>query len=254
MKEKVKCLIIDDEQNARENLRLLLDSYCSNVEVVGEAHDEGSIKKLLAKTNADLVFLDIQIGPNTIFDILNELDEIKFSIVFVSAYDEYALEGYKYDALDYLLKPIDVKQLVEVVEKTKKVKNEETSLSKKQRMTDYKEFYENIVDSPKVSIVDNKGVHVLKENDIIYCAGEGNYTTIFLNEKKEFIISKNLKQVAIKLSPKSFARVHKSYLINVNNMNFIQKQQGGAIVMSNGKTIPISRSYRKSFFERLNII
>jgi len=219
-----------------------------------EAQDYDSIKELLTNTEADLVFLDIQIGPTIIFDILNELDEIRFSIVFISAYDEYALEGYKYDALDYLLKPIDVKQLVAVVQKTLKMKREETTFSKNQKLTDYKEFYENVVDSSKISIVDSKGVHILKEDDIIYCIGEGNYTTIILDKNKEFVISKNLKQVAAKLSVKSFARVHKSYLINVNNMEFIQKQQGGAIVMSNGKNIPISRSYRKSFFERLNII
>ncbi len=250
--KKLKCIIIDDEKKDRENLKILLESYCPNVDIIGEAFDEVSILKTLLTMQADIVFMDIQIGSMAIFDILNQLKEIKFKIVFVTAYDKYAIEGYQYDAIDYLLKPVEAKKLIWVVDKIKKEKEktEEQHLNNK----DLKALYNKVFDAPKISITDAKGIHMIKTSEILYCVSDGNYTTFVLTHNKEIVISKNLKHFEIKLEAYNFLRIHKSYLINLNHIDFLIKEQGGYVNMKNGKSIPISRNSKKELYEKMNLL
>ena len=252
MTENLKCIIIDDSRKDRENIRMLLESYCPNTQIIGEANDRESILELLTTTNPDLVFIDIHIGPHNVFDIINDLEDISFKIVFVSAFDKYAIKGYQYDAIDYLLKPVDSKQLIKVVDKVKKLKKE--YFLKQNLIDDIRDIYSKITEDPKISITDTKGVHILKANNILYCMGGGNYSTITLMNDDEIIISKNLKQFEDKLAPFNFLRIHKSYLINLNHIDFLVKEQGGTVIMKNGKTIPISRNAKKELMRRMNIL
>ncbi len=252
MMETLKCIIIDDEQKDRENLRLLIDSYCPQVEIIGEAKDRSSILTVLSQLQPDLVFVDIQLGSISIFDVLKELDHINFRIVFVTAFDKYAIEGYQYDAIDYLLKPLDVKRLIKVVDKTIRLK--EQSGFKENKINEIKDLYSKVTAPPKISITDAKGVHIIKTIDVLYCVSDGNYTTFVMNNRSEIVISKNLKHFENKLKGYSFLRIHKSYLINLNHIDFLTKEQGGSAIMKNGKSLPISRNCKKELYEKMNIL
>ncbi|PKV49033.1 LytTR family two component transcriptional regulator [Aquimarina sp. MAR_2010_214] len=252
MSNLLKCIIVDDEIKDRENMRLLLESYCPQVEIIGEAKDRTSILSILSKTKPDLVFMDIQLGAISVFDILNELDSIDFKIVFVTAYDKYAIQGYQYDAIDYLLKPVNPKRLIKVINKILLFNNH--SGSKEKVLQDFSDLYTKMMETPKISITDAKGVHRVKAIDIIYCVSDGNYTTFILKDNSEIIISKNLKHFEIKLKDYNFLRIHKSYLINMDHIDFLIKEQGGSVIMKNGKSLPVSRNCKKTLYEKMDIL
>ncbi len=252
MSQLLKCVIIDDEKKDRENIRMLLNSYCPQVNIIGEANDRESILSLLSKVKPDLIFMDIQLGAVSIFDILNELDKIDFKIVFVSAYDTYAIKGYKYDAIDYMLKPIDPRQLIKVVDKTIRMKG--TLSSGNDFMSGFKELYTRVVETPKISIADGKGVHMIKTGDVLYCVSDGNYTTFIMTDDAEIVISKGLKHFENKLQEYNFLRIHKSYIANLNHIDFLLKEQGGSVIMKNGKSLPVSRNCKRELYAKMNIV
>ncbi|SHJ45972.1 LytR/AlgR family response regulator transcription factor [Aquimarina spongiae] len=252
MIETVKCIIIDDEQKDRENIRMLLDSYCPQVEIIGEANDRSSVLSVLTEMKPDLVFMDIQLGAISVFDVLNELSGFDFKIVFVTAFDKYAIQGYQYDAIDYLLKPVDPKRLIQVVDKTSRLKDQ--FKSKESIVNDFKELYSKITETPKISITDAKGVHVVKAIDVLYCVSDGNYTTFVMTDETEIVISKNLKHFETKLQNYNFLRIHKSYLVNLDHIDFLIKEQGGSVIMKNGKSLPISRKSKKDLYDKMNVL
>lgn len=254
MKPTLKCFLIDDEKKDRENIRLLLKTYCPEVEIIGEAEDKTSVLEMLPKANPDLVFLDVQLGAQCIFDILKELDEITFEIVFISAYNEYAIEGYKYNALGYLLKPIKPEMLVEVVNKAVLLLEFEENQNKENSLNNFQELFAKIYEVPKISITDSKGTHVIKIPSVLYCMSNGNYTTFFRKNQKEIIISKNLKYIESKLQPFGFFRIHRSYLINLDHVNTVVKDQGDYVVMCNNKSLPIAKDSKKVLYNKLNVI
>ncbi len=251
MNQELKCIIVDDEEKDRENLKLLLNNYCSEVSVIGEARDEKSIIELFSNSNPDIVFLDIQIGNLLIFEILNRLRIIDFHIVFVSAYDSYAIKGYQYGAVDYILKPIDPDKLIAVIKKIHKLKKDTTQ--REIDLATLKKTFQNSYISPKIPISDTKGTHILAVYDIIYCIGEGNYTKFVMNNNIEILISKNLKQFENKLTPYNFLRIHKSYLINLDKIKLLSKKQGVFALMDNGKEIPVSRTFKKNLYEAIEL-
>lgn len=252
MEEVLKCFIIDDEKKDRENISLLLKNYCPQVEIIGEAWDRKSILEGLSEVDPDVVFLDVQLGSITIFDILDELETIDFKIIFISAYNQYALEGYKYNAIGYLLKPIEPKLLVENINKI--IGLQEKNDSKDDAIANFKELYAKIHEVPKISITDSKGTHVIKIPSVLYCVSNGNYTTFIRKSEKEIVISKNLKYIESKLQPFGFFRIHRSYLINLDHVNTLIKEQGGYVVMSDEKSLPIARYSKKALYDKLNVI
>ncbi|MFC5044358.1 LytR/AlgR family response regulator transcription factor [Aquimarina hainanensis] len=249
MKDKLSCIIIDDEKKDRENLTLLINTYCPQVQILGEASDKNTIVRMLTSLQPDLVFMDIQIGEFTAFEILSEIEELSFNIVFVSAYDQYAIRGYKYNAIDYILKPIDIHKLTEVIQRiSDKIQQNNLFLPPTNAATAFNPM------SKKISVTDAKGIHVLEVHNILYCLSNGNYTTFILSDKKEIIISKNLKYFETKLINYGFTRVHKSYLVNLEHINYLIKEDGGAIIMQNKDALPISKNFKKELYKRMNIL
>ncbi|KAA1247628.1 LytTR family DNA-binding domain-containing protein [Aquimarina sp. RZ0] len=251
-RHNLKCFIIDDEKKDRENIRLLLNTYCPQVEIIGEAGDKLSILEGLTNVNPDIVFLDVQLGTLTIFDILNELEEVNFKIVFVSAYNQYAVDGYKYNAIGYLLKPIDPRLLVEVINKASQLNIEDEH--KDDSLNEIKDLYAKIHEVPKISITDTKGTHVIKIPSVLYCVSNGNYTTFIRKDDKEVVISKNLKYIESKLQLYGFFRIHRSYLINLDHVKTLVKDQGGYVIMCDEKSLPIARDSKKALYDKLNVI
>ncbi|WP_062060063.1 LytR/AlgR family response regulator transcription factor [Aquimarina longa] len=251
MNNPLKSIIIDDEKMARSSLKLLLNTYCTQVEIIGEGWDEASTKILFEKHHPDIVFLDIQIGNNTIFDLIPNLKQMNFKIIFISAHNDYALKGYRYNAIDYLLKPIDPIKLKEAVAKATLYIGKERLSNKKNLSQNFKTTQPTRESPKQIIISDAKGLHFIKTEDIMYCIAEGNYTIITFSNQPKMIVSKNLKFFEQELLPFNFFRAHKSNLINLNYLKLLSNDNGGHIIMSDGKTLSISRDRKRELLKRV---
>ncbi|WP_442264682.1 LytR/AlgR family response regulator transcription factor [Tenacibaculum sp. ZS6-P6] len=238
MKNPTTCVIIDDEKLARKTLKLLLKTYKPNITVIGEAKDKNSINQVLNNLNPDIIFCDIQLEKQTIFDLLPKYKVINSKIIFISAHEEFALKGYKHNAIDYLLKPLDPAKLFQAIDKTLQIIEKEKKLQVFNK-------------SPQIILSDNKGSHIIKIKEIMYCIANGNYTSIFLKDNSSIMVSKNLKFFEEKLNYLSFFRPHKSNLINTNYLKLISNDNGGHIVMVDGKKLSISRDKKKLLLNQI---
>jgi two-component system LytT family response regulator len=232
---KIRAIIVEDEALSRDILRNYLGKYCPNVELLGEASNINEAYDLIQKLELDLVFLDVEMPFGNAFDLLEKVEDRRFETVFVTAYDHYAIEALNSHASYYLLKPISIDELIKAVNHVTEIKEQENDL-------------QNKILSPKVSGVSGKitiplqdGFEVLDINDIVFCKADDNYTEIHLENSKK-LVSKTLKYFELALSEYPFARIHKSYLVNVNAIIKYKKGKGGSVVVSNGKEILVSSS------------
>ncbi len=242
---KVGALIIDDEITSREILRNYLKAYCSQVKVVGEAATIGEGMTLISEEGPDLVFLDVEMPFGNAFDLLEQLPDRKFETVFVTAFDQYAMEALNQHAAYYLMKPIDIDELQKAVAYVEEIIERENSLQDR-------------VLSPRTQKVEGKitlpqqdGFQVVDVSDILYCRADDNYTEIFLAGKK-ILVSKTLKYFEEALAGFPFVRIHKSYLVNINEVVKYKKGKGGSVIISNGKELVVASSRKKvllSYFE-----
>ena len=234
----LKALIVEDEANSREILQNYLSKYCENVTVLGEA---ASIKEALAfiqKNELDLVFLDVEMPYGNAFDLLDQLPDRDFETVFVTAYNQYAMEALNNHAAYYLMKPINIDELIKAVAYVSDIKTKETALEDQVLNAQLPSV------EGKITLPQQDGFQVLNVNDILYCKADDNYTEIHL-EKKKILVSKTLKYFEEALSQYPFARIHKSYLVNVNEVVKYRKGKGGSVVVSNGKELLVSASKKK---------
>ena len=234
----IKTIIIDDEVKARETIANMLQTYCSDIEVIAMA---GSVKegvKVLAKKKPDLVFLDIKMGDGTGFDLLRKLKEVNFMLIFITAFEEFAIRAIKFSALDYILKPLDPDELVNAVEKAKfTIEKENVSMR-------LEALYENLdvlnSNSKKIVLKTTSSVHIVNITDIIRCESEKNYTHFFTIDQEKITVSKTLKEFNELLMDYSFYRVHQSHLVNMAHVRRYDKQDGGHLVMDDNSTVPVS--------------
>lgn len=235
---KLNAIIVEDEVNSREILSNYLAKYCPSVNLVGEADSIEDAKKLIEKHTLDLVFLDVEMPFGTGFDLLDKLPDRTFETVFVTAYNQYAIDALNSHAAYYLMKPINIDELIKSVAYVIEIRTKEEAL-------------EDRVLTPKLNKVDGKitlpqqdGFQILNVADILYCKADDNYTEIYL-ENKKILVSKTLKYFEEALSQFAFARIHKSYLVNVNEVVKYRKGKGGSVVVSNGKELSVSASKKK---------
>ncbi len=234
----LSAIIVEDEANSREILSNYLAKYCPEVSLAGEAASIDEAKELIKKYDIDLVFLDVEMPFGTGFDFLDQLPERTFETVFVTAYNQYAIDALNNHAAYYLMKPINIDELIKAVDYVEEIRQKEDAL-------------EDRVLKPKLKKVDGKitlpqqdGFQVLNVSDILYCKADDNYTEIYLVNKK-ILVSKTLKYFEEALSEFTFARIHKSYLVNVNEVVKYKKGKGGSVVVSNGKELLVSAAKKK---------
>ena len=237
---KLNAIIVEDEANSREILRNYLGKYCADVNLVGEAASIQEGLELIQKHDLDLVFLDVEMPFGNAFDLLDQLPDRTFETVFVTAYNQYAMDALNSHAAYYLMKPINIDELIKAVSYVQDIKYKENELA-------------DTVLQPKLKSVEGKitlpqqdGFQVLNITDILYCKADDNYTEIYL-ENKKILVSKTLKYFEDALAGFSFARIHKSYLVNVNEVVKYRKGKGGSVVVSNGKELLVSASKKKDF-------
>ena len=242
---KLKAVIVEDEAQSRTILSNYLQKYCGEVDILGEATTVKEGIELIGKKQPDLVFLDVEMPFGNAFDLLEKMPERNFEIVFVTAYEQYALEALNNHAAYYLMKPIDIDELINAVTYVGEIKEKERRLEELVLKAGIPKV------TGKITIPQLDGFQVLDVADIIYCKADDNYTEIYL-EKKKLLVSKTLKYFEDALEAFPFVRIHKSYLVNINAVIKYRKGKGGSVILSNGKELSVSASRKRqllSFFE-----
>ncbi len=248
----MRTIIIDDIKKNREVLLEMLSDFCPQVEVIGEAEDVEVGVQLIEELQPDLVLLDVEMPSGTGFDLLEQLKEISFEVVFVTAYDRYALKAIKFCALDYILKPIDIKELIQAVHRAEK------KLAEKKSKNNFTHLIHNIKNKNthhhRIALPTQEGFIFIEVHDIIRCEAEGSYTQVFLKNKNTIFATRKIKGFEELLNDYNFFRVHRSHLINMNYIEKYHKGEGGYVVLTDGTSIDVSRRKKDEFLERLNSV
>jgi len=247
----MKALIVDDEVSNRENLQQLLQRYAPDVEVCALAEDVDQALKEITQQRPELVFLDIQLQDQSGFDLLKQLDEISFEIIFVTAYDQYGIQAVKFAALDYLLKPIDIDELTTAVSKARK------AIQRKQKNERLNYLLEYLKDDNQVKarialpmFGETRYVNI---NDIVRCEADNTYTRFLLTGGEQILVSKTLKEYADMLANYGFLRTHQSHLVNMAYIKSWLREDGGSLLLTDHTKIPVSKLNREKVKEGLTI-
>ena len=248
----MRTIIVDDEEKARKTIYNYLSLYCKEVEIVAQADNVESGYKTILENQPELVLLDINMPDGTGFDLLKKFDKINFKIIFITAYEEYAIKGFKFSALDYLLKPVNPQELIEAVEKARKLLDSENF------ELGYKAFlsnYDNKLNSDKKLVLKtSESIFIIDIKDIIRCEADGGYTTFYLIDGRKILVSKNLKGYEDILTEYNFFRPHHSHLVNLDYMQSFEKRDGGTIIMKDKSTVPVATRRKEdllSLFDKM---
>ncbi len=240
----LKTVIIDDEYKAVKTIELILKNHCKNIEVCGTANSVKEGIAIINKFKPDIVFLDIEMPEANGFDLLEQIDERDFEVIFITAYNHYAIRAIKYSAFDYILKPVDIDEISKAIENVKKKRKSDNKQFEK-----FEILLENIQSkSPKkLAIPIFNGTEYIDIDKIIRIEADGSYSNFYLVNKIKYVVSRNLKEYADILEGNIFYRIHRSHLINLNYIRKHVKHQGGYIVMEDDSSIPVSRQKKDEF-------
>lgn len=243
----MKVVIIDDEQRTRELIAKMIESFDLGIETYPIGENVASGLKAIEEINPQIVFLDIQMPDGTGFDLLKQIKNKKFEVVFITAHEEFAVKAIKFSALDYILKPIDPEELREAVVRAIE------SIGHKKEESQFEALQSNMQPTQKRRLVlkTQESVHVVDLENIVRCEADRNYTSFFLFDGKRILVSKTLKDYETLLSAHNFLRVQQSHLINLDFVDRFDKKNGGSVVMKDGSEVPISPAKKDMFFQIL---
>ena len=243
----LRTVIIDDEEKSRQSLKRWLLKYCSGVGVVGVADGVASGIECIKEHKPDLVMLDIRMQDGTGFDLLKEIGPLTFQLIFTTAYDEYAVKAFKFSAVDYLLKPIDIEELEAAIDRVK------TNIKKQENKYDLQSIVKNLLEfnntDPRITISTDSTLEILRANNIIRLEADGSYTLFLMSDGRKILSSKSLKYYEELMEEYLFLRVHKSHIVNLSYVMRFLKSDGGSVELRNGDKVPISRRRRDAFME-----
>lgn len=247
----IKTVVIEDEAKSLHVLNDLIRQFADDLQVCGTAgHVDSAVAEIEAKA-PDLVFMDVRIADGTSFDILRKLASRQFEVIFVTAYDSYALEAIRFSAVDYLLKPVGIQEFQEAVERARK------KLSEKQRYSTIDTLLHNLVSrggqEKRISIPTLNGFEFVALSEIIWCKSDGHYTTFFLKGAARLTSSRHLGFYEELLAHYNFCRINHGILINMDYIKSYMKGKGGYVVMTDGTELEISQRRKTEFLNRLSL-
>lgn len=245
---KLKAIIVDDEPYCCEILAAMLDADCPCVKVVGICSNGHDALTAIHKFSPDIVFLDVEMPKMNGFEMLEQLQEIKFHLIFTTSYDQYALKAIRFSAIDYLLKPIDREELKRAVEK---VKDRFQIPVPQQLELLLQKFKQPSNPVNKIALPTMEGLQMIPIETIVSCESDDNYTNIKLKNGKKLLVTRSLKEIEESLEQHSFIRVHRSYLVNLNEIEKYIKGEGGYLVMSDGASIDVARNKKEGLLRKL---
>lgn len=248
--DTLRVLIVDDELQSRSLIRKLLSVHFPQM-LIDEAENVHTAMGNLAQNDFQLVFLDVQMRGETGFDLLDKIAKINFEIIFTTAHSEFALKAFRYSALDYLMKPIDVDEFRAAVNKAiARLTNHQSTIRQVEFL---KELKSDHTIPSKLVVPTTEGLLFVNMNDILYCRAVGNYTEFHLTGQQKLLSSYSLGYYEEILSLHNFFRTHRSYLVNLAHIKMYRKGDGGSLVMNNGDEIEVSRSNKESFLKILKL-
>jgi len=245
---KIRSIIVDDEKHGRENLFGILNEYCPEVEIAGKADSVESALSLISIHSPELIFLDVEMPGINGFQLLEHLQDFSFEVIFVTAYDNYAIKAIRFSAADYILKPVNYKDLQAAVGKVA------NRIAEKQENQRLKQLYRNLRQPGNQRIGLPAGDHIEYADitKIVRCQGEGNYTHIYMSDSCHRLVAKTLMEFEDLLQEYGFIRVHKTHLVNLQYIaSYIRSQ--AMVKLTNGELIPVSRRRKDAVLESLKV-
>ena len=240
---KLKTIIIDDEPDSVDLLELELAKSCPQVGVIATYNSSVKALKKIEALQPDLLFLDIEMPVINGFELLEKILHLNFSVIFITAYNQYALKAFRFNALDYLVKPIEASDLIEAVTKAeRKIKPTSAQLSLVQR-----QLRGEI--ATRIAISGQNGISFIELNEIVFVEASNNYSKLILSDKRIFTVSKTLKDVQDVLEESHFLRVHRQYIINLNHVKQFNRNES-ILIMDNGDHLPIARNQKEKLIEK----
>jgi len=251
MKNILKTVIVDDEQDAVSFIESIAKEYCPNIEIIGKAYSATEGTEVIQKEKPDLVFLDVEMPHGSGFDLLAGFPEKNFDVIFITAFNHYAIKAIKFSAVDYILKPINISEFIEAVKRV-----EEARAEKKHRNLNFSALFENLRTSmpSKLAIPTSTGMEYLDTKAIIRVEADRSYSWFYMEGGGKYLVSRNLKEYQELLSDRNFFRTHNSHLINLEHVKKYIRHEGGYIEMSDTSTVPISRGKKDLFLEHMGRI
>lgn len=243
---KKRAIMVDDETKSRTALGSFLSKYCPSIEIVGEADGVKTGLEAIKTLSPDVIFLDIEMNDGTGFDLIKQLSEVKFEVIFVTAFNQYAIKAFRYSAIDYLLKPVNPEELIQAVSK----------LSDEGRISQIEQKLEALMANKtsihKIAIPSMEGIRLEKVENIVYCESDNYYTIIHLVTGEKLLVSKTLKEYDKTLSADGFIRIHQKYLVKVSEIKTYSKSDGGFVTLNNGTHLTVSRRKKDELLKAIS--
>ena len=245
----LKAIIIEDEKHSRETLKSMLEEFCKGVEVIAMAGTVDEAVRVLSVYSPDIVFLDIELQSGVGFDVLERIKEPNFEIIFTTAFEKYAIKAIKFSSLDYLLKPIDLSELQQAVNKARS--NMDTNIYREQLDNLMQNISRGNMRPDKICLATTTGMEFIEIKDVIACKADGSYTCFMMDNGEVPMVSKHLKEYEQMLAEYNFMRVHNSYLINLRKVKKYVKSDGGYLIMENDLQVNISPRKKEDLIEAM---
>lgn len=235
----INAIVVDDETDALEGLKMLLEKFCPDIRIIGDSTEIGDAVRLLSEKKPELLFLDIELGKGTAFDLLAKVGKIDFMIIFTTAHERYMIQAIRASAFDYLLKPVDPEELIAAVSRYKAVR------SRQQQWASEALFPVPLKnDCKKIGVPTTAGIQFIRTDDIVRLEASSNYTYVHVCQHKPLLVTRTLKAFETVLPEQKFIRIHQSHIVNVEFLSSYDKSNGGSITMTDQKVLPVSRSRR----------
>lgn len=246
----ITATIVDDEPDCCESLVMLLERYCPEVKVLDICYSADTAYQSIKEHQPQILFLDIEMPFMNGFELLKKLGDINFELIFTTSYDQYAIKAIRFSALDYLLKPIDRDEMQKAVQKA--VQRNKHPLPQQLELL-LQKINHPAMPVIKIAIPTMEGFQLLAADSIISCESDGNYTHLFLKDKRKIIASRNLKEMEDLFEDYPFIRIHHSHIVNLNEVEKYIKGEGGYLIMSDGSTVNVSRSRKDLLLKKLSL-
>lgn len=245
----IRTIIVDDEIDSIRVLTRLLEDYCPGVSIVGTASGVETALPLIRNTKPDLLLLDIEMAQGNAFDLLNQLLPFSFKVIFVTAFDDYAIRAFKYSAVDYLLKPVDLDDLRDAISRVRSIPNQNTVLQQMQTLL------ENVgtshIPQKKMAIPTITGLTFISLQDIVRFEAKGSYSYIYIDGEEPVIATRTISEYEELLPSSVFFRIHNSHIINLTRIAKYHKGRGGTVEMEDGTMIEVASRRREEFLRQM---
>jgi len=246
----IKTILVDDEPRGLSALQRLLEFNCPDIEIIGLCSSADEAREKIHALKPELVFLDIAMPEKNAFDLLSEIEPVRFEIIFVTAHDDFMLQAFRFSAVDYLLKPVENNLLVDAVKRATSRIEEKTTSGALETLL-YNMRQKEGPQKMKMCITSLKGFQVVNLSDILYCEASSNYTNFHFTNRSLICASKPIHEYEELLDDCNFVRIHKSCVINLEHVKEYLRGEGGTVIMSNGQQLEVSRRKKEAFMSRM---